>query len=175
MVGAGALNLRKLAARVGVSHAAVYRHFADKQALVNAVAEAGFMELSRRFEVTQREPGDLKADLRALLETYVAFALEHPQRFRLITTDLLVKREVGTPLYAAPKEAYRLLLAPLERAEQAGQLRDNAAESSAVVWASFHGAATLLVEGQLPWLADDAARVRFLEAVVETLLKGLRV
>src|SRR5258708_1624307 len=56
--GAEALDLRKVARRAGVSHAAPYRHFADKQALIVAITEEGFHWLAERIQATLREVPD---------------------------------------------------------------------------------------------------------------------
>src|SRR6516164_3531446 len=64
--GAAALDLRKVARRAGVSHAAPYRHFADKQALVAAINEEGFRRLAERIQLTLRgAPGDTFEQLQA--------------------------------------------------------------------------------------------------------------
>ena len=48
--GAGALSLRAVADRVGVAHRSLYNHFADREALVDAVAEQGFLRLAEALE-----------------------------------------------------------------------------------------------------------------------------
>src|SRR5262245_65940652 len=73
--GLDALSLRELARRAGVSHAAPYRHFPDRDALLAALAAEGFELLYRGLD--KRPEGDLGAG-------HVEFALAHPQRFRLI-------------------------------------------------------------------------------------------
>ena len=56
--GVQELDLRKVARRAGVSHAAPYRHFADKQALIAAINEEGFHLLAERIRSTLREVSD---------------------------------------------------------------------------------------------------------------------
>ena len=56
--GAGELSLRELARQVGVSHAAPRRHFADKQALLDALAEDGFERLGRELREAMDAAGD---------------------------------------------------------------------------------------------------------------------
>ena len=57
--GAAGLSLRAVAKRAGVSHAAPYRHFHDKAALLDAIAQTGFERLSERVrEAWERNPGD---------------------------------------------------------------------------------------------------------------------
>src|SRR6266700_5995996 len=56
--GAAALDLRKVARKAGVSHAAPYRHFADKQALIAAINEEGFHRLAERIQATLHDVPD---------------------------------------------------------------------------------------------------------------------
>src|SRR3954464_1315173 len=84
--GAGELSLRAAAELAGVSHAAPYRHFRDKNALVAAIGEEGFRLLTRamRQEIAAADPGDVLARLRASGRGYVLFAVRHPAYFRTI-------------------------------------------------------------------------------------------
>lgn len=78
-------SLRELASAVGVSHPAVYRHFADKAALMEALAERGFQELRRYQEVELEKAGPGSLDrLGALDAAYFRFAEENPGAFWLM-------------------------------------------------------------------------------------------
>jgi AcrR family transcriptional regulator len=73
--GIEALSLRELARRAGVSHAAPRRHFADRQALLDALAEAGFTRLADEVRAAiDGADGDHPARLRAAATAYVRFA-----------------------------------------------------------------------------------------------------
>src|SRR5271165_7033628 len=79
------LSLRAVARRARVSAAAVYRHFADKDALLAAIAARGFAELNQAFDrglakARRRAP---LGRLRALGLAYIDFALSHPGLYRL--------------------------------------------------------------------------------------------
>src|SRR5947208_16933585 len=73
--GITALSMREAARRVGVSHSAPYRHFADREALLAALAAQGFEMLGQTM---RGQTG------RGMCEAYVRFALQYPQRFRLM-------------------------------------------------------------------------------------------
>jgi AcrR family transcriptional regulator len=75
--GPAVLSLREVARRAGVSHAAPYRHFDDRAALLSALAEHAFVELEQRLVASDRS-------LEALGRAYLEFALDHPERFRLM-------------------------------------------------------------------------------------------
>jgi len=84
--GAVELNLRDMARRVGVSPGAPYRHFADKDALMRAVAE----EISARFaeqiaRAQSEAPRDALSQFRAVGIAHVRFAVTHPAHFRVMS------------------------------------------------------------------------------------------
>src|SRR5689334_1657694 len=73
--GAQALTLREVARRANVSHAAPYRHFASKEALLAAIAEEGFNEFAARLQVVaQNNTSDPRAQLYEATRAYVQFA-----------------------------------------------------------------------------------------------------
>src|ERR1700750_2556845 len=82
---AQSLSLRELAREVGVSHAAPRRHFADKQALLDALALAGFERLGAALAAAIAAAGpDFDARLLALARAYIAYATEHPALIELM-------------------------------------------------------------------------------------------
>lgn len=84
--GPDAITLRQVASALGVTHGAAYRHFEDKTALLAAVAEQGFRALAARLvEASESDLRGPKARLRALGETYVAFAMDHPGHYRVMS------------------------------------------------------------------------------------------
>src|SRR6476659_4036663 len=77
--GAAGLDLRKVARAAGVSHAAPYRHFADKQALLAAIAEEGFYQLTEGMDAAiGQAPASAADQLEQLAHVYVQFAIDHP-------------------------------------------------------------------------------------------------
>src|SRR5580658_5794999 len=73
------LTIRKVAACAGVSPMALYRHFADKDALLNALVEDGLAAWEKIVRsIAARDPMEW---LNALLEAYMHFALKQPHRF----------------------------------------------------------------------------------------------
>src|SRR5439155_1311480 len=83
--GAAGLSLREVARAIGVSHAAPRRHFADKQALLDALAEAGFARLGADLDRVVDEAGPGSGEqLAALARAYVAFAGAHPALLELM-------------------------------------------------------------------------------------------
>src|SRR5437879_5248505 len=82
--GPAAITLREVARRAGVTHAAPYRHFEGKEALLAAVAEEGFLQMRRDMESAADGPGDALDRLHRYGEAYLRFALKNPAHYRLM-------------------------------------------------------------------------------------------
>ena len=161
--GVEALKLREVARRAGVSHSAPYRHFAQREALLAALAAEGFEWLG----AAQRKAAEA-GGLRAMGEAYVQFALAHPQRFRLMFGGQISiakharLREVATRTFDGLSGA---LSARVPEAQ-------GAQDSSIAAWALVHGLAQLLLgdriaaqtkqgRGDAAFVRDVLASVRF--------------
>jgi AcrR family transcriptional regulator len=151
--GVTALSLREVARRAGVSHNAPYRHFADRDALLAALAAEGFAQLAGMLE----EAGARGPRQRG--EAYVRFALEHPQRFRLMFGGTL-RLDAHADLREAAARTYDGLVRAF--ASLAGPIGAPAAAAGA--WAMVHGLSQLLLDGHFPstkrWDRETAAFVR---------------
>ena len=80
--GVEGLSLREVSSRVGVSHTAPYHHFADKTALVHALAHEGMALMDERMAAAEREAGDdPKLRLLGIGMAYVTFAVERPDYY----------------------------------------------------------------------------------------------
>jgi AcrR family transcriptional regulator len=129
--GVGALSLREVARRAGVSHNAPYRHFSDREALLAGLATEGFAELGRELARHAGADGGV---------AYVRFALAHPQRFRLMFGgQIAYDRHPG--LRKQADAAY----VGLEKSF--AQLGDDARFAAAATWSLVHGLAQLLLDG----------------------------
>src|SRR3954469_12721277 len=83
--GLAQLSLRELARQIGVSHAAPRRHFADKQALLDALAQDGFERLGRELREAMDAAGpEFEPRLLAFAQTYVRFATRHAALLELM-------------------------------------------------------------------------------------------
>ena len=155
--GPGGWTVRAAARIAGVSSGAPYRHFADKDTLLAAVAARGFEELrteiGARLERADQEPF---ARFEALGEAYVSFALARPGRYQIMFGRDILNRQLHPELCAAADRAFDTLLAEVERAQSAGLLRTDsrAAALAAGAWAVVHGLADLLLSGRLNDVAE---------------------
>lgn len=135
--GAALISLREVARRAGVSHNAPYRHFADRDSLLAALAEDGFRELGRRMDA---ETGGLAA----LGQCYVRFALEQPGRFALMFGAGLDKTRYPQ-LQQAALALYRRLAQAVHETAPARE----AEVATLAAWSLVHGLAQLLLDRQL--------------------------
>lgn len=164
-----ALSLRALARQAGVSQAAPYRHFADKDALLLAVAIRGFQD----FTICLRAALDaLPADadparqLRAIGQAYVAFALDRPGMFRLLFVSGFKASSVDETLQQVANEAFMVLAQVVARC----QGRDDPTprdESVVSAWALVHGLAMLATYDKLtPAVAGGLSPQEIIDRVI---------
>lgn len=163
--GPDGFTLREAARRLGVSHSAPYRHFTDKDALLIAVAEAGFVELHRAGRAASDAAEDCpRARLRAFGEAYLRFAIEHPSQYRVMFGRAISK---PTPaLREAGDLAFGLLEAQVAEVVGSVDTRDLAM----AVMAGVHGLAMLALDGMLDDQGECGSRFEALTEVTLDLL-----
>jgi AcrR family transcriptional regulator len=174
--GAAGLSLREVAKRAGVSHAAPYRHFHDKAALLDAIAQAGFERLSSRLrEAHDRNPRDHEAQLKDAGLAYVGWATERPERTRLMLGGMMKEDPLCTCLHAAAEDAFGWIFRIIDGGRAAGVFGGPDTHSVVIsAWSAVHGLAMLILNsGKLH--ARGPAEVRHLaEVVCETIADGIR-
>ena len=89
-----AVSVRAVAQRVGVSVPSLYLHFADKQALLDAVCQEVFEQLHVRLRKAAADGDDVFDALRRQGNAYVQFAIENPEHYRIV---MMTSREPGAP------------------------------------------------------------------------------
>jgi AcrR family transcriptional regulator len=154
------LSLREVAREVGVSAAAVYRHFPDKAALLSALASEGLERLGDAQNVAAAKAGRGAAGFKASGRAYVRFALAHPALFRLTMTytpftDHFAMPEANTP------SPMRLLRETVTSLAPDGTDPEILRAAAIRAWSRVHGLAMLMLDGQI--LPDDA----LIDAVVD--------
>ncbi|MEU4088707.1 TetR/AcrR family transcriptional regulator [Streptomyces aureus] len=140
--GSGALSLRAVARRAGVSATAPYRHFADRDALVSAVAAEGYRDLATNLATAHPSPTTAE-DLSAVAVAYVQFALDHPAMFRAMFAEPCdPTSEERVAATAVISEYVHGIVRRAFPDAEAGAL-------STTVWALVHGLAFLHLDGKL--------------------------
>lgn len=148
--GVSALTLRAVGSRLGVSRTALYRHFADKAALLAAVATEGFRTLRLQTREAWEEHGGGRKGLEAMGEAYVRFAVEHPSHYRVMFGGHVRDASPESDLVKEGTGAFQVLVDALVSQQRKGQVRgDNPLELAQYVWATVHGIAMLAIDGQL--------------------------
>ncbi len=137
--GPDAVSLRDLAQTLGVSRAAPYRHFADRDALLASVAARGFDDLNIGYEAALAAEGGGGEKLRAAGRVYLDFARRRPGLFQLMfESDFLGRDRPPEVLIGPADKAYNLLWRAMEAAcpgadEPAIKAR------TIVVWSTIYG------------------------------------
>jgi AcrR family transcriptional regulator len=166
----GELSLRELARQVGVSHAAPRRHFADKQALLDALAEDGFERLGSELRGAMADADGFDERLLAFVRAYIRFATEHAALLELMFAG---KHRPGADpsLRVAADRAFEAPLTLIAQGQAAGEIVAGDPEGVGMVaFAAAHGIAALANNQMLPNDALD----ELVDAAVERLILGLR-
>jgi AcrR family transcriptional regulator len=147
--GVQELSLRELAREVGVSHAAPRRHFADRQALLGALAEAGFARLGAELrEAVDRAGPDFEARLHATASAYVRFATRDAALLELMFAGK--HREESGTLQEAADNAFAVVRELIEQGQAQGTLQSGDPERvGRVLFATVQGIAALVTGGML--------------------------
>jgi AcrR family transcriptional regulator len=168
-------TMRRIATAVGVSGAALYVYFPDKEAILFAIAEETFAELLAALEASQRVTGDDPLQrFRAGLMTYIAFGRARPDEYRLTFQRKLISTPVPgrhCGVFEAADRSFGILERGVAELMDAGifQRRPSILVAEAL-WACLHGVTALLLDhrDQLETDADALAAT-----VVDTAIRGL--
>jgi AcrR family transcriptional regulator len=150
--GVSGLSLRKVAMKAGVSHAAPYAHFEDKQALIAAISTEGFRQLYERVsgvaETYQSQP---EKQLVEAAWSYVQFAMDDRDRFKVMFSGVLEKEKEYPDFVAESQRNFQLVKSIVEKNQASGNLRGGDPELTTLsVWGIVHGFIMLFLEGQIP-------------------------
>jgi AcrR family transcriptional regulator len=180
--GTRGLSWREIARRADVSHSAPYRHFANKEELLAAVAEQGFRSLAERMvEQMAGAPDDVSKRFEAMAIAYVEFAAENPAHFRV-----MFGRDVpDINKHSALREAHDVtdglfragVAQVLELAGKTGMEVD-VDHFALMAWSLVHGLASLIVDGRVGDVGEAAVdpgeHVRSMTSLVKTLVQTMK-
>jgi AcrR family transcriptional regulator len=165
--GEADLSLRAVARRAGVSPAAPYRHYADREALISAVAAVGYRELAERLAAAHPSPSTPE-QLASVAIAYVQFALERPALFRIMFTEPC-DRDNDERL-AATAAVSQYVRAIVERTFP----QADAEALATAIWALVHGLAFLHLDGKLD-AADPTVVAERITAAIHALLTATNI
>lgn len=172
---AKSLSLRQVAKRAGVSHAAPYRHFEDKEALLAVVAEEGFHDFTRYLEqAVAAWPHDPIQQFKASGQAYLRYALEHSVHYQLMFGEFSTSSCEYQPLAVASNASFGVLVGIIVAGQTQQVFRPGDPQLMALcAWTQVHGMAMLLLSGRLGGKDQDAAAIADLSAsLCQLLLQG---
>jgi AcrR family transcriptional regulator len=174
--GVAGVSLREVCQCAGVSHAAPYRHFRDKAALLEAIAKDGFERLGVMLrEARTRFPSEPEDQLREAGLAYVYWATDNPERTRLMFGGMMKSEDVSPSLRESADSAYAEIWEIIDAGRRSGAF--GGADTDSVVicaWSAVHGL-TMLILGTGKISPSGRDQIRALaETVCETILLGLR-
>ncbi|HSG93701.1 MAG TPA: TetR/AcrR family transcriptional regulator [Methylotenera sp.] len=176
--GIDAVSMREIAKRINYSATTLYHHFADKEALLQAVCDEDFLKLASGMHQVMQLP-DLIERIQALGKGYALFALQHPSHYRLMfmTPRAPCNQEISRIQQGnTEQDAYAQLKHVVQEAFAAGLFREEVTDSELIaqtIWAGIHGVCSLQIAlGQEVWVewADVEARLQLMQSV---MLQGL--
>ena len=169
--GPEALTLRGVARAAGVSQAAPYRHFADRRALVAAVAEEGFRRMhAEMLAAVRANPGP--QGFRQIAYAYVRFARESPAEYRIMFGPEVARQDDLPALQATSHAVLDFVRQGIEGLQRAGVVEAGDPWRMAVaLWAMLHGLVMLFLDGQTSGV--EASPDELVEAATHMVMFGM--
>jgi AcrR family transcriptional regulator len=152
-----AVTLRAVARQVGISAPSIYTHFADREAIVDAIVDSAFADFNAAIDAAIDASSGPLARLRAGCAAYLRFAEERPNRYKfLFERQILVNTPEG-PAPAIRTESFDALVTCVQDCIDAGiSASADAQLDSKTIWVALHGYATLhVLVGGFPWPDTD--------------------
>ncbi len=182
--GYQALSMRKVATKVGISQAAIYRHYTDKAELMGAIVEKGYSQLSVTLEKLLDPQAGTPAQLAAGIRGYVIFSLEHAVLFKVVLLQNIgpAQERINAlaPGVARQRKTFALLSGLIAKGMADGCFTPADPEITAqAVWAAMFGlAARLVLEMGMSGTEPDSLWTERTQLIVERhiaiILGGLR-
>jgi AcrR family transcriptional regulator len=168
------LSLRGIARNLGVSHNAPYRHFPDKESLLNAIAIKGFGQLHQALQqaATNYLDNDRKR-LEAIGVAYIQYALQNQAYYRVMFCDRRKNVRLCLNYQQVASEAFNVLLNVIK----AGQtnkvfIPEEAEQLASVCWSLVHGVSMLAIDGQLE-ISNPNSILELAEIATKVIAQGL--
>jgi AcrR family transcriptional regulator len=169
--GVNGLTLREIGARLGVSRTALYRHFADKGALLAAVATEGFRMLHQELVAAWEGGGGGGEAFQAMGLAYVRFAVANQAHYRVMF-GAFIEPEADPELATEARRAFQALQDALAALQRDGVVRgDDTVLMARYVWSVVHGVAMLAIDRKL---CDEGRVEEVTRYAVERLGTGIR-
>ena len=176
--GVEAVTMREIANRIGYSATSIYHHFVDKEAVIRAICDTDFLALATSLKnlLLIVNPVDR---LHALGRGYAAFALTHPNHYRMMFMTARTPCEPAESSLQqnnAEQDAYFQLKSVVNDVHATGWFRpelQNADLIAQTIWAGMHGVCALQISmSEDKWIewCDISARLQLMQ---EVMMRGL--
>lgn len=159
----GAVSLRGVARRAGVSAMAPYRHYPDKEALLAAVAQTGFEGLRVALTLADSTSPTDEA-LLAQGVAYVQYAMDNPVLFRLMFGP--PRRDTHIDLMASNETAFSVLVRRMAQQTTSAELQSQVLG----YWSLVHGLAMLILDGQTQVVGIQSLGTNVIKQIISTML-----
>ena len=168
--GIDAVSMRAVATSIGVTAPSIYRHFRDKEELLNALIEAGHAQLE---DYLADSPAGARR-VGGMMRQFLRFAFDHPRLYELMfLTARRATRRFPDDFAAGKSRTFEMLRAAVAEQMKSGALRaDDPLETTFTIWTHAHGLISMHTLGRFS--GDDDAFTALYERSLERLLNGLR-
>ena len=176
--GIEAVSMREIAKKINYSATTLYHHFADKEALLQAVCDEDFLALASGMREVMQIP-DLIKRIQTFCKGYAMFALQHPNHYRLMFMTPRAPCNLETTKIQqgnTEQDAYAQLKLIMQEAFDAGLFKPELTDFELIaqtLWASTHGVCSLEIAlGHEAWIqwTDIEARLNLMQSAI---LQGL--
>jgi AcrR family transcriptional regulator len=173
--GYKSLSMRAVGARVGISQAAIYRHYSDKAALVGSIVARGYGQIVATLEAALSASGSESELVAASMRRYIELSLERPELFKAVLMRNIGPAQEGANVLkrgiSSGRRSLALLVSVLQRGMEKGAFARADPELSAqAIWAAMYGLiARIVLEG----LEEGEFRTALVERQIEIVIKGL--
>jgi len=177
-LGPQAMTIREVARRAGVSHAAPYRHFTDKDALILAVVERGFQLMDETMQAARATAGeDLLAQFAASGEAYFDFAFRYPAYYRVMFSGDLLNSTGSESLRHTSDPSFSQMQQDLRACQAMGILREGDPLLQAIsIVSTIHGFVSLVNDNRIgDLLGEERTLEQVKEFVMTSIFEGLGV
>jgi AcrR family transcriptional regulator len=170
--GPQSLSLRAVARRAGVSQTAPYRHFADRRALVAAIAQDGFSRMGDAMQRAAQGGETPRLALKNVARAYVDFAHEYPAEYRVMFGPEVSDKDGLDDLRATGGAVLGFVTAAIDGLQRGGLIGPgDPARIAVATWAMLHGLVMLSLDGQTANVG--ASRDELVEEATRIMMFGM--
>lgn len=176
--GVEAVTMREIAKRIGYSATSIYLHFADKDAVLKAICDTDFLALATTQKSIMKIEDPVER-MYALGRGYAAFALTHPNHYRLMFMTIhspMEPEESSLQKNSAEQDAYYQLKSVVKAVHESGCFRSELKDVDLIaqtIWAGMHGVCALQITmSKDTWISwsEISSRLQLMQTV---LMRGL--